>query len=292
MSVTLASQEFDIFSEESFEETLEQAYNQVRTMSPLVEDYDQIVSEERKYNILKMFLFGLLCIIVGAGSTFAGFKIYAFNKEIDSIDVVPIYQTEQAQTIEYVDGDVITNPEIISDASLVLTKYFQTLHVNPLDTEVLCSDSYVPKYLNNYRSQMRTTLDEYEYAYRVNKQILNSFTLKSIDSVIEKDGKYYCYCTVMIPTRDNLQNYMDMYAYSTLKYFNSHDVDEKGILVNLYENLNTFSLFVGEYNVCMVIDTRGTITEDSMVKDLCEDAYTQLLELTKQKMYQNSGSLF
>lgn len=186
-------------------------------------------------------------------------------------------------TINYVDGKECSSEDLV-EASKTLAGYFGVLRnksgYNTLD--MYCKDSSVFKSMYNmYLNQMKTSYDTNDCYARLLSAFGSYCTVNNIDKLIEKDGKYYCYVVLNMPSQDDIYEYVYLYQYNFTKHFMSTDATEGNIIRYLFDLTEISAIPCTPQEICLELEKDGNgefkIISDSIIVDNCVISYTNAI---------------
>ena len=186
--------------------------------------------------------------------------------------------------IAYIDGE--EQPVSVSeDAGEVIDTYFKVIRSgkNYGYLNEFCTDKNSTYYnaYRNYLSEVKSNYDINDCYARALKIMGKSFYIKSMNKVIEKDGIYYCYCNLYVPTNDNVRDYVYLYKYNIIKYFKVHKISEENILIFITKSMKNDNIGTSDVNYCIKMKRNKygdlRICDDSGITTNCLKQFTNLL---------------
>ena len=226
------------------------------------------------YTVLFIGLFGVII----------GIAMLKMKPDIDYQSVLALDTVmQQKREITYVDGVECDN-EVIIEASKIFTDYFTILNnetgYDYLDS--LCiNESHLNKVYKNYVKNMSFSYDMNDCYARLIRYFGSYCVLNKIQKVVYKDGVYYCYMNMTIPSEQDIQVYIRLYSYNFTKHFTVTDVNEANIVRYLYSMEGVSKIPCSEQVVCITMkkntDGKLYIYDDSEITSICTRAYTKAL---------------
>lgn len=214
------------------------------------------------------------CVLITIKVT--GVFDYSDYDKVASIQSV----NEQANTMTYVTGTEATSDELIS-VSKVLSLYFTTLRNETAYENLYSCCASTSVFADTYYSatnKVQTLFDTNDCYARALREFAGFFNLNQINKVIVKDGIYYCYVDLSIPSATNIQEYVHLYSYNMTKNFSVEAVNEANIVKYLLETTaeNPVGVTTSEYCIKLQKQADGSfkILDDSMLLNKCIEAYT------------------
>lgn len=193
-------------------------------------------------------------------------------------------QTQQQQMVSYVDGEPVTDAEVI-DISVLTSTYFNILKEErgyPILNDLCIEDS---KFYNEYNAsvqQMQYSYDMYDCYARLLKYYGSYCNLNKIQEVLKKDDTYYCYLNVTAPSKKDISGYVKLYSYNFTKHFTVVDFNQANLVRYMYSMEGVGRIPCTQQIVCITLkmDDKGNILidDDSAILALCTDSYTETLE--------------
>lgn len=190
---------------------------------------------------------------------------------------------QRNEKVAYVEGS-LCDDNVIIEASSLCSDYFNVLNsessYNYLDTLCLNKSDFNTVY-QNYVSNMNYSYDINDCYARLLRYFGSYCRLNKIQKVIYKDGTYYCYMAMTVPSQDDIQGYIRLYSYNFTKHFTITDINEGNIVRYLYSMEGVSKIPCSEKIVCIELkkDTNGKlkISDDSSITNICTDAYIEAL---------------
>ena len=182
-----------------------------------------------------------LKILVTGSSGFIGSHLCKrLLDEYEDVIIVGLDNMMQRnERVAYVEGS-LCDDNVIIEASSLCSDYFNVLNsessYNYLDTLCLNKSDFNTVY-QNYVSNMNYSYDINDCYARLLRYFGSYCRLNKIQKVIYKDGTYYCYMAMTVPSQDDIQGYIRLYSYNFTKHFTITDINEGNIVRYLYYNI-------------------------------------------------------
>ena len=180
----------------------------------------------------------------------------------------------QSTEMSRVEGNECGN-EAVVECSKTLSTYFGVLQsksgYETLST--LCQNGSV--FERNYTSlcdNIEASYDIYDGKARMLKELGSSCSVGKINEVIEKDGLYYCYVTLSMPTSYDMYEYIYLYQYNLTKYFASNEVTEANVLKFLAETYQANKVPSTSAEYCLIFDSEYKLVDDTQIYNICDSA--------------------
>lgn len=182
----------------------------------------------------------------------------------------------------YVDGVEVSSEELI-EISKLLNNYMRVIKMEHdytfLYDYCLNTSTFADTYYTN-TAKIVDLFDSNDCYARGLRKFGGLCNVNRINKVIEKDGIYYCYASLNIPTTNDVYEYVYLYSKNMTKYFAKNDVTESNIVRYLIETMeeNTMYCSVNEYCIKMKKTSTGfKIVDDSIITSQCIDSYTSAI---------------
>lgn len=218
-----------------------------------------------------------------------GFSVYSmvspyvksqmYEKEYESTKAL-LTSEDAMLSIERVAGGSQASSKEYVEVSKVVSGYFQVLSSgkNLAELNKYCEDTSI--FANKYDSLVQSM----EYAFDdsdCNARLLAKFgsfcSLNKINTIIEKDGVYYCYANISIPSADDMVEYVYLHQYDFTKHFTSFDLDAGSITRYFLDVVNSSAVPRKAEEFCIELkrDACGNlyISDDSIIYVRCASAY-------------------
>jgi len=267
--------ELDIFEEADWnflkvDESLDnyEYFNDVRDS-----DFLQDTTSEKAKRLLPIMVCIAITSVVAAGSiVYVNHNATKGYKSIQSV-----VSAEDSIKQARVDGKPASNDEQVAIGN-TLSGYFNALHsgdFGSLDKYVKSGSSLTDTY-NNDISKTSTSYDSYDCEARALKSFANMCSVSDIHDVIKKDGVYYVYVDLNMPSSNAMRDYIYTYKYNFTKHFSGTSVTRENVLIYLLDTLesNPVSTKTSEY--CLTFtEADGIIylNSDSTILAECQKGY-------------------
>lgn len=184
---------------------------------------------------------------------------------------------KSSMCIDYVKGESASNDDTRSIIN-VLNGYFGVLNsessYEQLYTYCKMTSSFTDIY-NSFTSKITSSYDINDCYARSLREFGSFCSLDSIDRVIYKDGIYYCYANITIPSKDTIYEYVYENKYNFSKHFNSTNITEQEVIKYMIETLDTFAVPKSPQTLCIKFSKDFKIIDDSIITSSCIDSYTE-----------------
>ena len=229
---------------------------------------------------LPMAVYAVIFIGVLSVSGFIAYQLAQPSKDYLSVLALES-QMEKQQIIEYVEGNEISDAELI-DISKICTTYFNILNAQKgydlMDSLCLESSSFNKECSTNV-AKMRYSYDMYDCYVRLIKYYGSYCTLNKIQKVTEKNGVYYCYLDVTAPSKEDISSYIKLYSY---KHFTATEFNQANLVRYMYSMAGVSKIPCSHQIICLTFRQNGIgnilLYDDTSITNLCVDAYTETLE--------------
>lgn len=252
-----------------------QYYNDVRDT-----DFDIKVNNSENLKTALTIITILLIAIIGTGVLFR----FVNHDTADYNRLVSMSNNsiEEGNKLEYMDGETCSD-DIFYAVSNTLNGYFSVLktqeHYSYLSSYCSDNSTFNDKY-NGYKGKMRTNYDIYDCYARALKATGTYCSFNRLDKVIEKDGKYYAYVVLNVPTVVDVQNYVNTYKVNMTKYFTTNAQTDNNFYRYLLTTMQDYAMPTTESMYCFEMKKASNgffIIDDSQVTDLCIQDFTSAI---------------
>lgn len=266
------NEELDLFKDDEWDflnipETSEnfEYFNDVQDI-----DFLDLHSKLRIY--LPVTILGVVVFIIGLISI----QVLSSNPSEDT------YIAEITNKTQYIDGKE-ADSELYIDSSKILQDYFNILasgkDYNKLNDYCLSNSSFSDAYYSR-KSKVGSTYDKYDSYIRAFSSFGKNFKCNKVNKVIEKDGTYYVYVSVVAPTKESIREYINLHKYNTIKHFNSAVPSNSEISKFIVETLESNPISCNTTELCLEFTKSGgklKLTTDSEISGMCDTAYNYAL---------------
>jgi len=204
-------------------------------------------------------------------------KLRLFDKE-EYNALAGILNESDNVKLEYIDGTE-SSTEVMIIASQLLSTYTGILKAgygyNNLTGMCSRSSKFADTY-SNYTGNIEYSYDTYDCYARMFREFGMLCSINKINKVVEKDGVIYCYVSLNLPSKTDIQEYINLYKYNFTKHFTSNDISEEEVVKYLLELTRTSTIPCTSKEYCVEMEYRDNILrirDDSLFADSCTDAY-------------------
>ena len=254
-----------------------QFYNDIRDT-----DFDIRVNNMETFkNIVTV---GIIFIILlsGIGILKYGFIDKNEKEEYNKLVALQDFTVEDGLKIQYKEGNAC-DMDVVYAVSTTINAYFNVLRTKS-DYDILDTYCVDKSTLNNqymkYTDKMNFNYDIYDCYARALKEMGSYCTVNRIDRVIEKDGKYYCYVLLNVPTTIDVQNYVNTYKVNMTKYFTVNEQNDSNFYRFLLKTMEDYAMPTTANLYCFElekIDEDYYICDDEQITNLCVTDYTSAI---------------
>lgn len=186
------------------------------------------------------------------------------------------------EDIIYVEGTDCSNEDVI-EISQLLTAYTRVLDTgkgyNRLNDYCADKDSNFLRTYNSYCDNIKYSFDTDDCYARLMQAFGKTIDIIRIDRVIEKEGVYYCYVNMSIPTSTDIHDYIYLYSYNMTKYFTSNDVTQANVVNYLLDMLEYAKISCTNDIYCfrVIRQSNGILVleDDTVITNLVKGTYTE-----------------
>lgn len=212
-----------------------------------------------------------------------------FNKsDYDRVANIHGVQTLNQSQLQRVDGEKATDDDMI-EISQVLNNYFQVLAQGKGYSNLYDYCSATSTFADTYEariSAVKTAYDVNDCSARMLKILGSLCKSGKINDVIVKDGVYYTYVNLTLPTDTDTSDFVYACSYNLTKHFNSNNVSEESISKYLLDVMETNKYSCSTFEYCLKFKKadNGTmlLTDDSTISNACTTAYSDIINQTQQ----------
>lgn len=233
---------------------------------------DKSNNKERLFYVGTITCLAFICI-------FAVLRVTVFSDRAEYEAVANMQNITQTSNINYVEGDNAESSEII-DISGVLNTYFNCINAqsdyDPLYSSCVKTSTFADTYYTA-TDKVETVYDTNDCYARALRRFASFCTLNKVSKVVVKDGTYYCYASVNLPTTADINEYIYMYSYSFTKEFQNGVFTEADVVKYLLKNMEENKIPTTGTEVCIKFTKQDgvlKIADDSFLTSTCIDAYT------------------
>lgn len=208
-----------------------------------------------------------------------------FKKSQSYESILSMESSEKAgsNTMNYVDGNECSNSDMVA-ISKTLSNYCGILKTksNYNDLNSICSESTFASSYKGYTDSIKESYDINDCYARGFSQFGSFISVNKIDRVIEKDGTYYCYVYLNVPTSENIFQYVYMHQYDIAKYFTNRSISEDNIIRYLIDTTEQSAITTTSVGYCIEFEKQG---ESLVLKDdkvFTDDTINSFKEATSQ----------
>lgn len=252
----------------------------------LFEELDEVsLTEMRKIRVGQLMPLASLGVLMVVGMIWLGG--IALDKKDAEYDAFNLAVDNQGQ-VQYVEGEEITGEKFI-ELNQTLSSYFNTLQSKSdySNLSYMCLDSST--FEKEYRSslqQMSSNFDKYDCNARAMSEFGSYLKLNKISKVIKKDGQYYVYCNITVPSKDDVYEYIHLYSYNLTKNFMNTEVSSQNIAKFLLDTMNSNPVPCTTQLMCFVMvdasDNTVRLTTDKNITEVIDAAYdTAIQQISK-----------
>lgn len=243
----------------------------------LFEELDEVsLSDMHKINVTHLIPFASLGVLLVVGLVWLGG--IALDKKDAEYQAFSLSVDNKGQ-IQYVEGEEITGEKFIS-LNQTLSSYFNTLQSKSdySNLTYMCLDSST--FETEYRTslqRMESNFDKYDCNARAMSEFGSYLKLNKINKAIKKDGKYYVYCDVTVPSKDDVYEYIHLYSYNLTKNFMNTEVSSQNVAKFLLETMDSNPVPCTTQLMCFVMvdasDGTVRISTDKDITNIVSTAY-------------------
>lgn len=277
---TTSSLDVNIFNEEDWDFFSEAAV--------ATEAYDYINTEQTASRRLRLrafkealktgtiaFLVAFVVLVVFVAVTAASLtymsRAMGYQNDVSNKKV----QAEHTNQLERIKGGKEVDNDVLRDVSGTLTTYFDVLRVEAgydnLDNFVSGGSNFTATEAA-YRSSTEVSYDVNDCNARILRQLGSCVTLNKINDLYEKDGIYYCYASLNVPSTTQLSTYYRGYNYDLTKFFKVNDVSTANVAKFVVTVLNNKDFPIAETEWLFTLkyeDGIYKIIDDTEITDYC-----------------------
>ena len=226
---------------------------------------------------VKRFLPIMICMAI-TSVVVAGSVVYVSHSTTKGYNTIQSVASVEDNTKKArINGEPASNDEQVAIGD-TLSGYFNATHsgsFSSLDTYVASGSSLTSTY-NNDVSQTTTSYDAYDCEARALRSFASMCSVSEIHDVIKKDGVYYGYVDLNIPSSNAMRDYIYTYKYNFTKHFSGTSVTRENVLIYLLDTLasNPVSTKTSEY--CLTFTKKDGImylNSDSTILAECQNGY-------------------
>ena len=252
----------------------------------LFEELDEVsLTEMRKIRVGQLMPLASLGVLMVVGMTWLGG--IALDKKDAEYDAFNLAVDNQGQ-VQYVEGEEITGEKFI-ELNQTLSSYFNTLQSKSdySNLSYMCLDySTFEKEYRSSLQQMSSNFDKYDCNARAMSEFGSYLKLNKISKVIKKDGQYYVYCNITVPSKDDVYEYIHLYSYNLTKNFMNTEVSSQNIAKFLIDTMNSNPVPCTTQLMCFVMvdasDNTVRLTTDKNITEVIDAAYdTAIQQISK-----------
>lgn len=277
---TTSSLDVNIFNEEDWDFFSEAAV--------ATEAYDYINTEQTASRRLRLrafkeaiktgtiaFLVAFVVLVVFVAVTAASLTYMSRAMEHQNDVSNKMVQAEHTNQLERIEGGKEVDNDVLRDVSGTLTTYFDVLRVEAgydnLDNFVSGGSNFAATEAA-YRSSTEVSYDVNDCNARILRQLGSCVTLNKINDLYEKDGIYYCYASLNVPSTTQLSTYYRGYNYDLTKFFKVNDVSTANVAKFVVTVLNNRDFPIAETEWLFTLkyeDGIYKIIDDTEITDYC-----------------------
>lgn len=252
----------------------------------LFEELDEVsLTEMRKIRVGQLMPLASLGVLMVVGMIWLGG--IALDKKDAEYDAFNLAVDNQGQ-VQYVEGEEITGEKFI-ELNQTLSSYFNTLQSKSdySNLSYMCLDySTFEKEYRSSLQQMSSNFDKYDCNARAMSEFGSYLKLNKISKVIKKDGQYYVYCNITVPSKDDVYEYIHLYSYNLTKNFMNTEVSSQNIAKFLIDTMNSNPVPCTTQLMCFVMvdasDNTVRLTTDKNITEVIDAAYdTAIQQISK-----------
>ena len=177
---------------------------------------------------LVAFVVLVIFVAVTAVSVTYMSRVMGYQNDVSNKTV----QAEHTNQLERIAGGKEVDNDVLREVSGTLTTYFDVLRVQSgydnLDNFVSGGSNFTATEAA-YRSSTDVSYDVNDCNARILRQLGSCVTLNKINDLYEKDGVYYCYASLNVPSTTQLSSYYRGYNYDLTKFFRTNDVSTANV---------------------------------------------------------------
>ena len=208
--------------------------------------------------------------------------------DYDKVSQIQSVTDKSNTSLQRVEGNPISDEDLI-EISNTINNYFTVLNTAKSYDELYNYCAMTSVFADTYKSRVssiQTTYDVNDCYARMLRNFGSYCKSGRINEVVEKDGVYYVYINLSLPTDSDTSDFVYAYAYNFTKHFNSTNATEENILQYLLEIMkeNKYNCSTYEYCLKMKKNDYGNIVlvDDSMISSACIEAYSDIIRQTQQ----------
>ena len=192
-----------------------------------------------------------------------------------------VNEVEVSNKILRVDGEPATSSDLVQ-ISLLFDNYFgitgSESGLSQLDS--LCvAGSMFASTEESYRENIKHSYDTNDCYARAIKAMVGYMSVDTINEIIVKDDKYYCYISLKAPDKTALYEYFLNYAYEMSKYFSTSDIDSINVTKYILQRSDTGSFPVTSQEFVFILtktpEGKFLLTDDTQITDICTGSYSE-----------------
>lgn len=197
----------------------------------------------------------------------------------DYDSVLNMQSVNQAAGISYVSGEDVDSDTFLA-ISGVLNRYFKCLQSEDSYDDLYDTCSVTSTFADTYNSsvnKVEVLYDRNDCYARALREFGSFCSLLKVNKVVYKDNIYYCYANVVMPTSNDVYEYVYLYSYNFTKEFTTYLPTEAGIVKYLLKLTEDNSVPCSSVEICIKFvekDGEYKLVDDSFVTSICVDAYT------------------
>lgn len=234
----------------------------------------------KEHRVLKRVALGTALICTYAVGVFVLLlKTGAIGNDLSYESAKKIDSTLVQQNIIYETGVSCNSADIIS-ASQTLASYFKVLRdkTGYIRLNDLCSgtskfnDTY-----SNYLNKSQYSFDSFDCYARLLSEFGSFCNISKINKLIERDGNYYCYASISMPSAQDAYEYVYLYQYSFTKHFSADEVNEANVVRYLLDLTNSSAVPCTTSEYCIVMEKKNgvlLIKDDFVITNQCMQSYS------------------
>ena len=258
---------------------------------------DTDIRETTKLDYIKYItLLALAGVLVG--SLVISLLIFTGRFETDinytQMQGVEAMNSSKKAIVSYVNGKECSSEDII-DASILLNNYFNILgsksNYKELNAFCVNGSSYAEKY-NSFITEIKEIYDSNDCYARLFSEFGSFCRLNRITKLVEKDGSYYCYFIIDMPSDKDIYEYTYLYAYNFNKHFMAQSITEGAVVRYLFDMVTVSPIPSSPQEICLelVRDDSGDflIKADTEISLACIRGYTEAIEHITDILGRNS----
>ena len=229
------------------------------------------------YAFLGVVIFGVVFIL---GTMF----INDYDTSDNYNDTLKLASVEEKEVkLKRVEGEYL-DAKVIIPVSKIFSNYFGVLRQKEdfsyLDNYCLNSSAFGDLY-ESYTSKVEYSYDTNDCYARIFKEVASSCGIEQINDIVLKDGIYYCYMDLNVPSSDDIHEYIYNYSYNFTKYFQTAEVNEANIVKYLLQLTEISKLPTTSKEFCIqVVNDNGVwkIKDDSFLSTQCRTVYSAAID--------------